>query len=1548
MKKKILCMAVVLSLITTIIPSFSISAYAEEEVKKHRLQYQDEEGNPLKTPVEISFGSMEYGYEEVEGKTIYLVNIGNTTAQISNVGTHAGFEIVLGELNEERTLEPTDKLPVTVKPQIGLNAGEYKMTTYLHDEGDPSTRALYSAAYKFLVTPVEVNVKPDNAITKYYGETKLPADVQLEITDKNGEVLSGEKLEGILGSVSVTSAGFDAYAPVSETPYPYTIKTDYSGSNYSVEFADGYDEGIGVTVEKATPGCSMVHATGVVNGSPLSKSVLSGEFVNPYTRAVIPGTLEWIGDTNETLTKNTEDGVTSFLEKQYRFTPDDQNNYNIFEGEVQIAVTNKELSDLSVASGTALNTEYDGVAKTVDFVTQSSRTDSEIVKYRPQGSTDEKAWTTTAPIDAGVYEVHAELPETETHARGFADAILTITPRQAVIGFQNPPAYQKTYDGTTAVNLYTPYIRVKNVVKRADTGAFDMVTIKESAISAWYDDKNAENNKNVNITVAGGTGVLLGKDAKNYALSADAELHTKANIAKRPVDLILNSGITKEYGQTLTLDNSSFDVAKASLPYTGLVAGDTIADIHAVLSSGAVASDASTGTYTVTAIAESYSNYSVTNSVIGSIIVTQARPDALSVSAGAGHAGNSLDSVTITGTFRNPNNNAAVDGKLEWTNPKTELKSGTYEYDWTFTPTDKANYTVSSGKAAVTASDKTPADIDIIFPENLEYNGEAKIANAMTTIASAKTSVKYRLVGVSLQGGKTEGEWIETAPKDAGTYEVLATVGKTDEFAENSIIKTMVITPATPTGKVTAGKVDEGARLSASTLTPEFTGVNGENVTGQAIWRWLGSDTPDMIVVTPDTEYSWTFVPDSMNYKSVSGTSIVEFNPNVRKAQAVIYNLPSDDYAYVTVDGENVKEGDIITFYRDADMIDPVSNSVQIGAGVSGQLKIALDYDALNAAGGKLYVKIAASAEINEVTYKPELGFSTYPIEVFVKENETSDIQIIPSDESYTYSDEDVSWRINDPDIAYAAKGIVTGMADGRTVLNVSISFNHPDTSVNEKITVTRAVNVTVTDEEPPQYEYTTLPATDIEETSAKLHGRVDITLAEGSSIKPYALLQFRLWEKGHEEEFKIKDVMATSESRDYSWEATGLKPDTEYEYQAIGANGELSGNIEAFRTLAIPDTREATAVIYNLPENDYARVQIDGVNVSADDIITFYSDEAMTDPVSNSVTIDADAEGMFKIELDDGALSKNGGTLYVNIDGSSMVTKVPYRTELDFATNTVDVYVKPGETAEVTVILSDEIYTIDSIDWVTEDSEIAAVENGTITGGEEDGTTVLYVTVRFVHPDDNETDRIEIVKTVNVTVTELNAPVYTYITLDAEDITETSAMLSGEVYIDADPSLTPNALTGFKLWQKGNDAVPFFIGGNILHVSSWYSYGVYGLQPGTTYQYQAVGAEGEEGDIKEFTTLYKRPYTIDSIEPGDNGVMVNITAANNAQPAMLITAAYDDEGRLLAAVFDYVNPASKEISVDIDLNGARNIKAFIWNDIASMHPMCGTEEIQL
>lgn len=1098
-----------------------------------------------------------------------------------------------------------DYAEVTITPRQGLAAGTY--TTQINAMNQ-SGGGRVTDTYNLTVTigRKEVKVAPQSR-EKEYGLTLTPADIMCDVYD-SADIDIGKDLTAAELGITLECEGMKQEAAVNGgNPYAFTGIEDVEldSGNFDVKLKEGTQAGI--TVTKATPTINRpVTATGITDGKTLSSSKLDGAFVNRNSHLGVDGKLEWV-EPGKTIKLNGSGSVTEY----YKFIPNDQDNFNVVENQpVTIVVSQKNATNITMSS---TEKTYNGKPQAPTFkwnrgsAPEIGRNIQVVYKLVTDGNgsfegdtnfDESEGYTSDPPTNAGTYKVHVTSNENEIFADGLLNAVMTIKPytlNSNKLTLSN--VIDKVYDGTDAAIADTSKIKYTKpkpedevyVVQGALRGTYinanaDPFYVKNATLNVLTQEQFEKANPEAEVPA---TYPLAGKDAANYTLSNDT-MHITGRISRRPLKLVLNGDIQKHYGETHTFAASDCKPADDQAEGGGLAETDTIDKVKFELytDQNVETSAGTVGNYDVkiripSGITEY--NYELdTSKPVGKIVIGKTMPHALSVSSDSGIEGTPLQNLgNFTGTFENPYNQAILqNGTLEWVNPQEKLTKGKSKYEWKYTPEDQANYDVLTGEVEIAVGDKPIAQIvEFNVPTEITYDGEPHPVTIKSDVESATTTVEYRKLDIELHDAQAQDEgWDMTPPVNAGTYQVRGTVYATDEYAENSKTETMTILQAEPEGTVTASNVNKGDFLSSSQLDHNFTGVKDETLDGTIAWQEVGVAKPSDILIEAEGSYGWIFAPEDTNYKTVTGTATVCVNENKRAPEVTVYNIPATeiggDYAYVNVDGENLMVGDVVTFYHDAEMSDPISANFKITEEMNGMTKVTLDNE-LNPSGGTIYVNIKYSDTVKEAQYKPQVGFTLSKTQIYVEAGKSDTVTIEPSDPSYVLSS--ASWTSGNTSAATVEAqengrtATISGVDDGTARIDVVALFDHPDTSVSDKISVSASALVTVTEQEPPTYKYTTKDATDITESGATLNGRVDITLPEGSTITPVASCKFELWEAGSEEKTIYNNEEILRESGDYSIVVGGLKPDTEYCYRAFGAQSDTEAEVKTFTTGSAP-----------------------------------------------------------------------------------------------------------------------------------------------------------------------------------------------------------------------------------------------------------------------------------------------------------------------------------------------------------------------------------------
>ena len=834
MKTKILASVLALAMVLTLLPVAALAAGSVSAgTKASYTVKQGDAGEDLRQSGDpaIRFeDTVTWGEASHETITLTVTNTDSRALNLVLNGKILNYFDVRWSSGEgvQAVIDPGESATLTITPSANVPVDYPNILSLMEVE----SRIAWNLRVEITVEvkPVVVTV---GEVSKGYGQTLTSADIEAAATTNDDGTLSD------LGLV-FESEGFAGTAAAGR--YAIELNTQKANGNYNFTLA----EGAYVVVEAVDPELVTVNATGVYVKSPLSQSELTGQYVNPHTKEAVEGVFTW-DDAQQVM------DASGTVQAAYTFTPADQINYHVAHGQADVIVSDKIPTEIVVKSGLLVN--YDGQPHDVEFaVTPAERSGELTVQYQDKDGN----WSQTAPKAVGTYAVKAAIAENETNAAGSATATLTIAPKPIqfylpTTGTEQALVKNKDYDGTNVGTVVREYFDNNNKLSQLFVSGDD-VAFNYDAMTAVFAGVTP-GMWDVTVTIDGAT-ALRGKDVGNYQV-ATQEFKTKSLIFVSPIHITVKD-LTKEYGRVITFEN-------ADLTAEGLIEGDHVEDVHVSLASAGTAADAAVGTYAITAVS-SWGNYKV-DKVSGTVTVTQATPETVNVSAGSGKVGNALDTVsTLTGSFRNPYSGEAVPGTLSWADGEEILDTET-THAWVFAPQDSVNYKSVTGTVTVAVAEKTPASISVTVPQDVVYDGVGKAVTATTDAAGATVLVEYKPNG-------DEAGWTQTAPVDAGTYDVRITVTPAagSDYAANTVTDTLVIAPATPSGEVTATPAPKaGQALSSAVLSHTFVGVDGKALTGTLTWDTVVGDGADKVTVQAQQSYGWTFTPDDPNYAAVTG-----------------------------------------------------------------------------------------------------------------------------------------------------------------------------------------------------------------------------------------------------------------------------------------------------------------------------------------------------------------------------------------------------------------------------------------------------------------------------------------------------------------------------------------------------------------------------------------------------------------------------------------------------------------------------------------------------
>jgi len=256
------------------------------------------------------------------------------------------------------------------------------------------------------------------------------------------------------------------------------------------------------------------------------------------------------------------------------------------------------------------------------------------------------------------------------------------------------------------------------------------------------------------------------------------------------------------------------------------------------------------GTITVPVVTTNYQNFEFTIKVVISARIPL-NASGVTVSASEITYGQTLNEskLTATGTMKDPNTGATVNGTFAWTDGTTKPDANdNYEAEWTFTPAaGYEKYATATGTVTIKVNKATPTFTAPTAQDNLTYTGQeqALITAGMTD---------HGTMQYSLTENGTYSQDIPTGT-DAGAYTVWYQVigdENHNDTAPASVAVRIGQKPLTITGVTAASKLYDGTKNAGIT-----------------------SVTFDNVILNRDTDYNVTASFDDAsvgNGKNVTAT----------------------------------------------------------------------------------------------------------------------------------------------------------------------------------------------------------------------------------------------------------------------------------------------------------------------------------------------------------------------------------------------------------------------------------------------------------------------------------------------------------------------------------------------------------------------------------------------------------------------------------------------------------------------------------------------------
>ena len=588
---------------------------------------------------------------------------------------------------------------------------------------------------------------------------------------------------------------------------------------------------------------NSVSATDITYGQALagSKLTVNGTMKDPNTGDAVSGTFAW---TDGTIKPAANDSYKA----EWTFTPAaDYEKYATVTGTVTIKVKPAKLT----VSVKASSMYYTGEEQIASIIASGESVDSTPVTFTYSDKVDGN-YTSGGPTftDAGTYTVYYKA-EAANHATATGTFTVTIDPLP--ISLVSVDKISKTYDGSADVTLTadkltflskTAKIKLPNTALSFSNAQFT----KQQADGSYLPSPEVGGGKALSFTMtltsnnyvfdegeSGGTtevsDVFATDDANRFTIT---KATAPTGIQTGTLNVI--NGTTLEYTydakQILpAAPNGTYGtVLYSGEPSSNFESGYTVNSFKVGINSGVLTltidaqNGGKTGKIGSVTIYVTTDNYEIFNLPLDLYAVNQIKPvpDG-KITASEITYGNELSASTITGTMKDPNTSAPVDGTFAWTDGTIKPDAGSYDAEWTFTPAaGYEKYATVIGTVTIKVNKATiPADAITAPAANaLTYNGneQALITAGMTDHGTMQYSLTEN------------GKYSQDIPTgtDAGAYTVWYRVigdKNHNDTAPASVVVSIGKKPLTITGVTVAPKPYDG------TTNADISSVTFDNVT---------------------------------------------------------------------------------------------------------------------------------------------------------------------------------------------------------------------------------------------------------------------------------------------------------------------------------------------------------------------------------------------------------------------------------------------------------------------------------------------------------------------------------------------------------------------------------------------------------------------------------------------------------------------------------------------------------------------------------------------
>ena len=240
--------------------------------------------------------------------------------------------------------------------------------------------------------------------------------------------------------------------------------------------------------------------------------------------------------------------------------------------------------------------------------------------------------------------------------------------------------------------------------------------------------------------------------------------------------------------------------------------------------------------------------------------------------------GQTLSESRISGTMKDPDTSATVDGTFTWTDGTIKPDAGSYDAEWTFTPAEGyEEYATATG--TVTVKVKPAKLIVSVKASSMYYTGEEQIASIIASGQSVDSTPVTFTYSDKVDGNYTSGVPTFT---DAGTY----TAYYKAEAANHE--------PATGTFTVTIDPLPISL-LSVSSISKTYDGSADVTLTADKL-TFFSKTAKATNIKLPDT--ALTFSDAQFTSKQEDGSYLPSPEVGNGKALSFTMTLTSNNYVF--------------------------------------------------------------------------------------------------------------------------------------------------------------------------------------------------------------------------------------------------------------------------------------------------------------------------------------------------------------------------------------------------------------------------------------------------------------------------------------------------------------------------------------------------------------------------------------------------------------------------------------------------------------------------